>query len=314
MAIDKKRVEEFEEKYKEVLFSKISEAGSIQFDSINLITTNARNIGQSNVNIPNSSITLNNKLVELSQEFKQAGISMFSSELEEANAVSSSFLGDTIIKDLIEQLSKSSKKLGEYNKTIRSVSRKKNEQMQALQNVGPIRKFFSRIKSFFVPVKPAEFSLTEEEQNTLNTSLQEYMDIDNKILHYNLEDNLVPTLVKTIAEPKTIGQFHIPHCYEAYAVPDLLEERVIPDLKKLGLEHLIPQLQEDLIKEYKKDLPAPEIYKVRQENMYLYVPDFNKESRKSKEIAETDLEELHSNDKEILDGSKKDISLDNERD
>lgn len=287
MAIDKKRVEEFEKIYKETLFSKISEARTKQFESINLMTTNARNIGQSNVNIPNASTTLNNKIVELSQVFKNAGISMFSSKLEDFDVVSSSFLGDAIIEELMGQLSKSSEKLDEYSKTIERVSKKKSEQMKAIQNVNPIRKFFSRIRVLFVPVKPVDFSITEEEQNILDTRLQEYTDIDNKIWNYNLEENLVPAIVKEITRPQKFGKFDIPHRYNAYTVPDLLEESVIPDLKKLGLEHLIPQLQEALIEEYKKDLPDPEIYQVSQEDMYLYVPNFNRENienGKSKEI------------------------------
>ena len=46
-----------------------------------------------------------------------------------------------------------------------------------------------------------------------------------------------------------------------------METSVIPDLKKLGLEHLIPRLQEALIEEYNIDLFAPEIYQVKAEDM-----------------------------------------------
>lgn len=279
MAIDKQRIEKFEKVYKETLFNKISEVGSNQSETISLMLANARNMGQSNVDIPNASTTLNNKLVELSQEFKRAGISMFSSELEDYDVVSLSFLGDAIIQDLIDQLSKSSEKLDEYSQTIGSVSKKKNEQLQALQNVSPIRKIISRIRQFFAPVKPVDFSLTEEEQNMLDNSLQEYRDIDNKICSYNLEENLVLALVKAITGSQTFSQFDISRRYDAYTVPDLLEEGVIPDLKKLGLEHLIPQLQEALIEEYKKDLPDSKIYQMSQEDMHLYVPDFNRTKR-----------------------------------
>ena len=305
MAIDKKRIDDFEKKYKDVIFGKINEVSSKQFESINLMTTNARNMGQANVDIPNASITLNNKLVELSQIFKSAGISMFSSAQEKYDHVGSSFLGDAIIEDLIEQLSQSSEKLGEYSQAMGSVSKKKTEKLQALQNVSPIQKFFSKIKAFFVPTKPVDLSLSEDEQSTLEAPLQEYRDIDNKIWNYKLEDRLVPALVKAIAGPQKFGEFDIPHRYSASGVPGLLEECVIPDLKKLGLESLIPQLQEALIEEYKKDLPDPEIYQVEDEYMHLYVPDFSSTPQEPRQMTEQEMQELHEKAQEVIKDSKK---------
>lgn len=305
MAIDEQRVEEFEKKYKETLFSKIGEVRSKQFESISLMKTNARNMGEQNVDIPNASTTVNNKLVELSQEFKRAGISMFSSRLEDYDVVSTSFLGDAIIQDLIDKLAESSDKLGEYSQTMGSVSKKKNEQVQALQNISPIRKFFARIRALFVPLEPVDVSLTEEEQNTLDTPLQKYRDIDNEIWNYNLEENLIPALVKAIAGPQKFGQFDIKHRYDAFTVPGLLEESVIPDLKKLGLEHLVPKLQEALIEEYKKDLPDPELYKVEDKDMHLYIPDFSREPEKPHKVTEEDLKNLHQQAKQVIRDSKK---------
>ena len=304
MAIDKKRVEEFEKQYKDTIFSKIGEVGSKQFEAISEMTTNATNLGQSQVNIPNVSTTLNNKLAELSHVFKKAGISMFSKELEDLDIVSSSFLGDAIIHDLMDELTESIDKLGEYSKTIGNVSKQRDERLLALQNVSPIRKFFSRIRAFFVPVQPIDLSLTEEEQNTLDSSLQGYKDIDSKIWNYNLEDNIVQALVKEIAGSKIIGNFVSIHEHSASTVPGLLEERVIPDLKKLGLEHLVPKLQEALVEEYKKDLPDPEMYQVKDEDMYLYVPDFSRKPEEPHKVTEEELQDILQ-DQESIKSSKK---------
>lgn len=257
------------------------------------------------MNIPNISITLNNKLVELSHIFQKAGISMFSRELKDYDIVCSSFLGDALISDLINKSAESSDKIEEYIKTIENVSKKKNEQVLALQNISPIRKFFSRIKSFFVPVKPVDLSLTEEEQGILDAPLQEYIDIDTQIKNYNLEDNLVQALVKQIAGSQKISDFDIPHQYSASTVPGLLEESVIPDLKRLGLEHLVPKLQEALIEEYKKDLPDSEIYQVQDEDMYLYVPNFSRKPEEPHEITEEELQESHKQAQETIMSGKK---------
>ena len=281
------------------------------------MTTNASNLGQSNVRIPNVSTTLNNKLVELSHLFKKSGMSMFIATEPEHLAwgdfYGTSVIGDAVIHDLIDKLATSTEKLGKYGKTMGDVSKQRNERLLALQNVSPIRKFFSRIRAFFVPVQPVDLSLTEEEQGTLDESLHEYTDIDSEIWNYNLEDNIVQALVKEIAGSQKLGNFDIKHRYDAYNVPGLLEESVIPDLKKLGLEHLIHQLQEALIEEYKKDLPDPEIYRVKDEDMHLYVPDFSRKPEGPRELTKEELQDLHqqaiNNSKKALRSIKRDKNL-----
>ena len=309
MAVDIKEVEKFEKEYKNTIFRKILEVGSKQFETISQMTTNATNLGQSHVSIPNASTTLNNKLVELSHEFEKAGISMLSKEYENYGFVGSSLLGNAIIHDLIDKLATSNDKLGEYSKTIGDVSKQRNERLLALQNVSPIKKFFSKIRAFFVPVKPVDLSLTKEEQGTLDSSLQEYTDIDSEIFNYNLEDNLIQALVKEIAGSQKIGNFDISHRYSASGVPGLLQESVIPDLEKLGLKQLIPQLQEALVKEYKKDLPDPEIYKVKDEDMHLYVPDFSQTPTNKREVTEEKLQGISQPKKVDIQSIKEDEVL-----
>lgn len=264
--IDEKRAAEVEKAYKDLIFRGIDELSSAQTELINQISANAKNIGQSNFDIYNIGITLNNKLVELYHIFKKAGISIFISKLEAYDLVTESFIGKAIIEDLIECVNQASETLNRHSLTIKNISNRKIEQLKALRNINSIQKFFAKIKSFFIPTKPIDLSLTEQEQDMLDGFIQEYRDIDNKIWKYNLEDNIIPAIVKDIKQQK----------YGAYAVPGLLEESVIPDLRKLGLEKLVPQLQNKLIEEYKKDLPKSKIYEISEERMYLYVPDFSK--------------------------------------
>ena len=305
MSIDKKEVEEFENKSKDMIYNKISEVFSKQYEIIGQMETATRNLGQSQVEIPNACVTLNNKLRELSNEFHKSGISMFAKENEKYGYVGSSFVGYSIINDLIDKLVLSTDKFKEYGKTIDDVTKKKNSQYLALQNMSPIKTFFSKIRAFFTHVKPVDFSLTEEELGTLNGSLKEYTDIDSEIWKYNLEDNLIPALVKEIAGPQKFGDFDIPHRHHASNVPGLLEESVIPDLKKLGLEHLIPKLKEALIEEYKKDLPESEIYQIEDEDMRLYVPDFSKELKESHEVTEEELQDMYKQIEECDKNTKK---------
>jgi len=305
MAIETKEVKEFEDKFKEMLFGKVGEISSQQRELISGIEESGKFVDLES-NLPNLGITLNNKLVELQHEFQNAGISMYSQKVEDygplkLNFVGSSFVGEAVIFDLINYASKGTQNLADYSKTMKEVTDKKVEKVEALEKASPIRRFFVKLRSFFIPVKQEDMTYTPEETESINSHLRDYRETDNQLWKYNLEDNIVQALVNEIAGPQKFGDFDIPHKHHASNVPGLLEECVIPDLKKLGLEHLVPQLQEALIEEYKKDLPDPEIYQVSAEDLHLYVPDFTRESVRREEV---DLEELSKQAKSVIADSK----------
>lgn len=217
---------------------------------------------------------------------------MFSQKNEDYDFVGTSFVGDAVIFDLISFASRGTQNLADYNKKMKKLTDKKVEQVQGLEKASPIRNLFGKIRKFFMPIKQEDISYTPEEREAVNTHLSEYREIDNQLWKYNLRDNVVHSLVKQIRERGC----------QASGIPGLLEESVIPDLEKLGLGDLIPQLQQALIEEYKKDLPDPEIYQVKEENLYLYVPDF---TRKTQEAGKVDSVELHKQAETVLAESKK---------
>jgi len=291
VAVDNKEVKEFEDKFKEALFGKVGEISSKQHELIAGIQESGKFVDLES-DWPNLGITLNNKLVELQHEFQNAGLSMYSQEFKDYGFVGSSFVGDAVIFDLINYASKGTQNLDDYTKTMKEVTDKKVEKVQGLEKASPIRRFFAKIRSFFVPVKQEDMIYTPEETESINSQLRDYRDKDNQLWKYNLRDYVIPSIVKKIREQG----------YHAFNVPGLLEESVIPDLQKLGLADLIPQLQQALIEEYKKDLPDPEIYQVKDEDMHLYVPDFTRKAEKTEEV---DLEELSRQAKSLITDSKK---------
>lgn len=128
-------------------------------------------------------------------------------------------------------------------------------------------------------------SYTQEEIDSLNIHLSCYKETDNELWNYNLREKVISNIVRKIREKE----------YGAYTVPGLLEESITPDLQELGLSDLIPELEETLVEEYKKDLPALENYQVSEEDRYLYVPNFSRKSGKNPirtGIATEDLESI----------------------
>lgn len=264
MSIDKKRVEKFEREYKQGIFYKINGICSIEAQNIILDIRNAGITEQLINDIPNVTITLNNKLDELSQIFNKAGISMYSAKAEDIDTVTSPLIGEAIIIDLIGYLSQATNKLEEYNKKSQTIIDKKTE--QSLMSVGPIRRLFAKVRYFFSLEKPVDMSLTEGEKTSLKELLDEFTEINDDIGKYNLKENVVTSIVKHIHNEG----------YDALTVPELVDRRVIPDLQKLGLSDLIPELQSELVEVYKRDALN---LKICEEEMGIYVPNFNKETQ-----------------------------------
>lgn len=245
------RVREFEKRYKDEIFEKIGDIASEQTGIIIDMAISTRKLGRDATNIPNVAITVNNKLIELSQEFEKAGISMFSSKAEDTDIISSSFIGDAIMQDLIKALAEADDKLNEYIKVMKNLINQKLGKLQWHGDINPVKKFFTIMNP--IPINPQDVSLTEKEQRFVEQPLTEYGAIDDKIAEYNLKNNIVGSIVRFIRGKR----------YDASLLPRLLEEEVIPDFKRLGLEGLIPELKQSLIEEYKKDVPGSKSNQVK---------------------------------------------------
>lgn len=233
-------------------------------------------LGQSYVELEPTSIHFNNKVANLSKIFKESGISIYDS-----------FVGDSITNDLSDKCTTSMHKLREYHKTLIDVSEQRHNRIRKslIPEMFFGQKIWRKYLSRILRVQPVNYSLTEEERSKIDRALGEYNKIDDDISNYQLEDNIVKSLVKQIAIPKTYEDiinhqtFVIRDRYKADEVPGLMKEKVIPELKKLGLEHLIPELQEALIEKYKEKLHNLDI--IKPEAMYKYVPDFSQISEES---------------------------------
>ena len=230
MSISENDVKEYEDRYRKLIFDKVEEIISLQ----SKIITHIGKIGECvdiDASLPNIGITFNNKINELSQIFKKAGISMFSEPVEKQNMVTSNFVGDAIIEDIISQLSESVQKLYEYSASIKKVKK-----VKALENFGPIKSLFFKIRSLFIPNASSKFSSkSDDKMKEVESHLSEYKEIDKKIWEYNLKDNVVQSLVKCIKGRQYRSN-----------ITELLEECVEPTLKRLGVEDLIPELKEEL--------------------------------------------------------------------
>ena len=233
MSISEKDIREHEEKHKKFF----CDANAETISKISQIITKIQETGQDiiiDTKIPNIGITFNNKLNELAHEFRRAGISLYTETSEKYDYVSTNFVGIAIIEDLIYYLSKGSELLSEYESSIEITIRKKTEEIKEVEELGGVKKIFWLVRSFFNPSIISDLIYySDEELREIDSYFIEYKEIDDSLWEYNLNDNLVQSLVKFINS----------HQYNEFNIPELMQESVIPILQKLGLEELIPQLQ-----------------------------------------------------------------------
>lgn len=283
MVVDNKGEQEVENAYKKKLFDNIATIISSQSELFNKTRALRKDIGL-DMNLPNIGTTLNNKLVLLQHEFEVAGTSMYSEKL---GKVDMTLIGEAVTMDLIQYATNGIKNSETYQKIANAITENRMNKVNSLQQKNSIRQFLGRIKSFFVSQKKEDLLYEQQQEQAIKQCISDYKATDKQLWEYNLRDNIISSITKQIRRQE----------YRAHQVPQLLKESVLPDLQKLGLADLIPELQITLIEEYKKDLPDPKIYQIKKEDMYLYVPDFNRETKQDNE---TSIVELHKQVQRIL--------------
>lgn len=288
---DMKKYKEF---YKKSLFDEIREISEMQSKFIIDIEKLEKYIGLDK-RISNVGTRLNNKLIELEHEFEKLGISLYLvKKADDIIGIKPTFLGQAIISDLFDYSKKGDQNLIECYDAIRGIIGKKEKALKEIQR-NPLKRFFAQIRNMIASKEKKNIvSYTENERNTINLSISKYEDISAQLCKYNLRDNITSSITKLIRKQK----------YQAFMIPELLEENVNPELQKLGLGDLIPELQVALIEEYKKHLPDSSVYQISEKDMYLHVPDFNRKIKSKEEILQIASEETVNEIKAIIEGEE----------
>lgn len=188
-------------------------------------------------NAPNIGITLNNKLNELAQKFDDAGISIFSESVSEK--IEGNPVGDAIFDDITLKIYTAREYFNEYAFKIYELVKKEYEKVKSYGN---FRKFLYAFENVTI-YKNNEDALRIPIHilNKLHVNLEKYKQLDEELWNYNLEDNLEDSLVSLINNDEY-----------GYDKQDL--KATIYTLKKLGLERLIPKIEEvEKDKESKSD-------------------------------------------------------------
>ena len=242
-SITEKQIKAYEDREKKELYTALEALISGQTAFIQ----RAKDVGQYlnfDTNIPNIGITFNNKLSELSQQFEEAGVSMYADVNEEYDYIDSNMVGDAIIADMMGQLNTALDVLEKYQVRSSEVSDKKADEVEAITKAGPIKKFFWKVRALFLSDAQIFQDLwaKPEEIKEINSYLAEFRKLDDKLFNYNLKDNVSESLVKYIKQLK----------FNEELIQMVIDEQVAPTLNKLGLGKLIPEIEKQFQPEKKK--------------------------------------------------------------
>lgn len=221
---------DYEKRHKKRIFER---ATQFEIDQEYYIEDMQENLRLTNFNesMPNIGNTFKNKLIELYHIFEQLGTSMFGSKKEgEECANCPAYLGQAIIEDMLDKVMDAKRNLREYNSIAGNIKTYMKKKIEEFEESNFIKRCI--LKSKGEPTTMDEVELPEG----LNTYLKYYIEVDEKIFRYDLESNKVTIISKLVnmlrREPERISE--------------IMNDYIIPDLQKLGIEDWIDEIKEQL--------------------------------------------------------------------
>jgi len=217
---DKQERKTYDEEFINQVHEDILRFNKSQVNLIISLENNAKVLEIDVGEIPRATVTANNKLVELYQKFKSVGI-----------PISASVLMDFLVNDIIDKISKASDSLQEYAATVLDVMEKQDTKILEKYDGNIIKRSFFKIRDFFIPPKPIDTSLSNEDQTLIESKMKKYIKLDSQISNYSIEGDLIPHIIMQLDDETFL--------HKTISVMKDLEQ----DLKKLDLGYLVPQIQ-----------------------------------------------------------------------
>ena len=199
--------------------------------------------------IPNVGITLNNKLVEIYQQFKEKNIKVFMEYNKEEKAVNMSILPSIAFMHLVNSTSQIVYfELEEFFNRYEEISDQKNFNMTKItKSKFPfIRKLSEKIWEIRAKIDSKviyEIYFSDEEVEELKDYIENYKELNTTLMNYNLEEDIADSVLYFFElNGCTIDQIN-----------DLMENGIEEDLEKLGLQSQIKYIREKVKEELQEE-------------------------------------------------------------
>ena len=238
-----------------MLFDRINTMQGKIKESLELIKKFER-INAKEENLPNIVTTLHDKLThEVIKQFRTVGI--------EFNM--KSFLVQSVVSDLLGRFEEGITEFKDCSENLNFV-REVQEDFESRVELAPtskVKNFFARIRGMFKPERKQE-KLEELERERQEKKLQEanihlikYKFINSELEKYTIKNNIVNSLTRELLKGQGSGL--------TLSISDFMDKKISPEMKKLGLDSLIPNIEDNLYKAYKEkdeDISKEDFYKI----------------------------------------------------
>ncbi|MCR5146521.1 MAG: hypothetical protein K6B70_04150 [Clostridia bacterium] len=225
-----------------MLFARINVMQGKIKESLELIQKFER-INAKEENLPNIVTTLHDKLTqEVIKQFRTVGI--------EFNM--NSYLVQSVVSDLLNKFEEGVTEFKDCSENLNFV-REVQEDFESRVELVPtskVKTIFARIRGIFKPERKQE-RLEELERERQENKLQEanihllkYKYINSELEKYTIKDNIVNSLTKEIMHGQGFGA--------TLSSEEFIEQKITPEMKKLGLDNQLPNLRERMYEEYKQ--------------------------------------------------------------
>ena len=225
-----------------MLFDRINKMQGKIKESLELIKKFER-INAKEENLPNIVTTLHDKLThEVIKQFRTVGI--------EFNM--KSYLVQSIVSDLLNKFEDGITEFRNCSENLNFV-REVQEDFESRVELAPtskVKNFFARIRGMFKPerkqerLEELERERQEKKLEEANIHLIKYKFINSELEKYTIKNNIVNSLTREILHGQGSGL--------TLNIEEFINERIVPEMKKLGLENLVPELEDKIYSEYKE--------------------------------------------------------------
>ena len=186
--------------------------------------------------LPDLGVTLNNKLVEIYQQFKESKVKVFQSQDKNKKFVIG-LVPMLVINSLIERAVDAYRnEMGLYLQEAEGLQEQKEKNKEKIKEKSFITVLIIAIRTVFNEELAKKFYYDEAEVEDLRTKLEDYKKATEDIYNYDFKTDIIDIIAEGLASQNLSLE----------VIEDILNSDVVDTLEKLGLSDQMPVLRQKI--------------------------------------------------------------------
>lgn len=186
--------------------------------------------------LPDLGVALNNKLVEIYQQFKESKVKVFQSQDKNKKFVIG-LVPMLVINSLIERaVDAYGNGMGLYLQEAEGLQEQKEKNKEKIKEKSFITVLITAIRTVFNEELAKKFYFDEAEVEDLRTKLEDYKKATEDIYNYDFKTDIIDIIAEGLASQNLSLE----------VIEDILNSDVVDTLEKLGLSDQMPVLRQKI--------------------------------------------------------------------